>query len=130
RSSSDTCDSGWMDAEFNHSDLIYHPNPCFPGSMCISVKRKSVCICPMNRFGPTCRVQTAHICHEKACQNKGTCLTLDVNARAALNQFYCACPVGFIGFKCEKEIARFYIHFELELIAKYRYIPLMIVLLV
>ncbi|CAF4995670.1 unnamed protein product [Rotaria magnacalcarata] len=84
----------------------------------------------MNRFGPTCRIQTSHICHEKTCQNKGTCLTLDVNVRAALNQFYCACPVGFIGFKCEKETARLNIHFESKMIAKYRYMPIMVVRLI
>ncbi|CAF2116190.1 unnamed protein product [Rotaria magnacalcarata] len=84
----------------------------------------------MNRFGPTCRIQTTHICHEKTCQNNGACPTLDVNARAALNQFEGACPVGFVGLKCDKETARFYIHFELKLIAKYRYIPLMIVRLI
>jgi hypothetical protein len=90
--------------------------------MCISVRRKSVCICPINRFGLTCRIQTTDICHEKTRQSNGICLTLDVNTRAALNQFDCACPVGFIGLKCEKETARLYIHFESKLIAKYRYI--------
>ncbi|CAF1116955.1 unnamed protein product, partial [Rotaria magnacalcarata] len=126
RSSSDTYEPGWIGTECNHSDLICHPNPCFPGNMCISVKRKSVCIRPKKRFGPTCRIQTSHICHEKTCQNKGTCLTLDVNVRAALNQFECACPVGFIGFKCEKETARLNIHFESKMIAKYRYIPIIV----
>ncbi|CAF2118304.1 unnamed protein product [Rotaria magnacalcarata] len=130
RNSSDTCEPGWIGTECSYPDLICRPNPCFPGSMRISVKRKSVCICPMNRFGPTCRIQTSHICHEKTCQKKATCLTLDVNVRTALNQFYCACPVGFIGFKCEKETARLNIHFELKLIAKDRYIPLTILRLI
>ncbi|CAF1367385.1 unnamed protein product [Rotaria magnacalcarata] len=130
RNSSDTCKPGWIGTECSYPDLICRPNPCFPGSMCISVRRKSVCTCPMNRFGPTCRIQTSHICHEKTCQNNDACPTLDVNARATLNQFEGACPAGFIGLKCDKETARFYIHFELKLIAKYRYIPLMIVRLI
>ncbi|CAF4849313.1 unnamed protein product [Rotaria magnacalcarata] len=71
-----------------------------------------------------------HTCHENTCQNNGTCLTPDVNARAALNQFECACPVGFIGFKCEKETARLNIHFESKMIAKYRYIPIIVVRLI
>ncbi|CAF1587029.1 unnamed protein product, partial [Rotaria magnacalcarata] len=129
-SSSDTCERGWIGTECNHSDLICHSSPCFPGSMCISARRKSVCICPINRFGPTCRIQTTLICHEKTSQNNDACPTLDVNARAALNQFECACPAGFIGLKCEKETARFYTHFELKLIAKYRYLSLMIVRLI
>ncbi|CAF2122791.1 unnamed protein product [Rotaria magnacalcarata] len=76
------------------------------------------------------KIQITHICHEKTCHNNGTCLTPDVNARAALNQFECACPVGFIGFKCEKETARLNIHSESKMIAKYRHIPVMIVHLI
>ncbi|CAF3770223.1 unnamed protein product [Rotaria socialis] len=49
-------------------------------------------------------------------------LTLDVNARAALNQFDCAYPVGFTGLKCEKETAHLNIHLESKLIAKTSYI--------
>ncbi|CAF4148390.1 unnamed protein product [Rotaria magnacalcarata] len=112
RSSSDTCERGWIGTECNHSDLICHSSSCFPGSMFISVRRKSMCICPMNRFGPTCRIQITHICHEKTCQNNGTCLTLDVNARAALNQFECACPVGFVGLKCRPIGCGLYIIFS------------------
>ncbi|CAF5180443.1 unnamed protein product [Rotaria magnacalcarata] len=108
RNSSDTCKPGWIGTECSYPDLICRPNPCFPGSI----------------------IQTTHICHEKTCQNNGRCLTPDVNARAALNQFECACPVGFIGFECEKETARLNIHFESKIIAKDRYIPLTIVRLI
>ncbi|CAF0927239.1 unnamed protein product [Adineta ricciae] len=120
------CEPGWIGTECRYRDTVCHPNPCFAGSICISVREQYVCLCPSNRFGPTCRIETTHICHSDICHNNGSCLTLDVNGRIGERRFYCLCPLGFTGLKCEKKAARFNIRFESELINKYLHAPAII----
>lgn len=121
------CEPGWSGKDCNQPDLICRSNPCYPGSICISVRGKPICLCTSNRFGPTCRIPTSHICYASKCQHKGTCLTLDVNADHEKYKFYCACQTGFTGQYCEKETARLHIQFERELIMKYQTLPVLAV---
>ncbi|CAF1371230.1 unnamed protein product, partial [Adineta steineri] len=120
------CELGWTGTECGQRDTICNLNPCSPGSICISVGNKHVCLCTTNRFGSTCRVRTTHICQSNTCQNNGSCLTVDANAQRPNRQYYCACSDGFIGRNCEKDVARFNIQFESELIEKYSHVPVMI----
>ena len=120
------CNPGWAGVECNHPQAICHPNPCFSGSVCVSVREKPVCLCPLNRFGPTCRIPTTHICNGKTCKNNGTCVVVDVHGHENF-ALYCACPIGFLGAYCEQKASSLRITVEPDLIAKYRIVPVVTV---
>jgi hypothetical protein len=122
-----SCKDGWRGQDCNHLDSVCHPNPCFAGSLCIAIGRKPVCICPSNRYGPTCRVTMAFSCIIYNCKNNGTCFVVDIDGQSSNEEYYCACTLEFTGERCEKQAARLNIHFHPQLRAQYSSISAMIV---
>ncbi|CAF5065240.1 unnamed protein product, partial [Rotaria sp. Silwood1] len=65
--------------------------------------RSTICVCPLTRFGPTCRVPHDP-CETKTntefiCANNGTCLPDDPRVHG---QYICICPLGFQSTRCDK----------------------------
>ncbi|CAF1398734.1 unnamed protein product [Adineta steineri] len=86
---------------------------CSKGSFCIS---NQLCICPIGRIGPLCRVPY-NICQTNSCRNNGTCVPLDARATAydydnVQQQYICLCPEEFAGKYCEKIVAKTHIQFS------------------
>ncbi|CAF0798585.1 unnamed protein product [Adineta steineri] len=89
------CNEGWHGRDCS----IPHICQCSSGSLCIGISsnNRSICICPINRWGSRCALHD-DICQQEntTCQNGGQCISL----RSTKN-FECICPKEFFGEKCE-----------------------------
>ena len=69
---------------------------CGPQSRCLGlVGNRSICLCPMERFGPRCYL-TRSVCASHPCQNDGQCVSGDFERRA-IHAFTCLCKEGLLG---------------------------------
>jgi hypothetical protein len=59
-----------------------------------------LCICPINRFGPTCHLK-AEYCQLQPCRNNGTCLNR--YDRIGIKSYECQCINSFYGDHCQYE---------------------------
>ena len=90
------CDDGWS-GERCEKELKCN---CSPRSRCLGVvNHRSVCLCPMGRFGPRCYLLRA-VCASQPCQHDGQCVPGDYGRRARL-EFTCLCKDGYSGDRCE-----------------------------
>ncbi|CAF0809741.1 unnamed protein product [Adineta steineri] len=101
------CHQGWSG---KHCTIPYNCT-CSSQSLCLGISaanHRSICICPVNKFGPRCLIDT--ICqsaHEEnnnstICQNNGRCIPTDEYI-SFKQTFSCICPKGFSGDRCEIE---------------------------
>ena len=82
---------------------------CHQDSHCYEKKNnRSICICPLNKYGQRCRLFT--ICHNDTCQNGGQCISDD--QRISRNQLICLCPQGFFGIHCQWPSSKIEITFK------------------
>ena len=90
------CDRGWW-GERCERELKCN---CSPESKCMGlVNNRSICLCPIDRFGPRCYlIQNA--CASRPCRNEGHCVPGDVGRRATL-EYTCLCNEGYSGIRCE-----------------------------
>ncbi|CAF2814567.1 unnamed protein product [Rotaria sp. Silwood2] len=68
----------------------------------VSAYNRSVCICPINKFGYQCLLLNK-ICdmdQNLTCQNSGQCIPAD-EYMISNKRFICICPKGYIGDRCE-----------------------------
>ncbi|XP_023932349.1 uncharacterized protein LOC106160501 [Lingula anatina] len=71
------------------------PNPCNNGGQCTPLTERSYkCACRPGFTGLNC--ETPLFCADSPCLNGGTC-----QARDDGWGYYCDCPVGYYGFKCQ-----------------------------
>ncbi|CAF3825892.1 unnamed protein product, partial [Rotaria sp. Silwood1] len=90
------CDPGWIGEQCEY----FRQYRCAIESFSI---RSTICVCPLTRFGPTCRVPHDP-CETKTntefiCANNGTCLPDDPRVHG---QYICICPLGFQSTRCDK----------------------------
>jgi hypothetical protein len=95
------CKEGWS----GRFCTIRHTCTCSPPSLCIGISpnNQSICVCPMNKFGPQCLLVNS-ICQNNnissTCQNGGQCVPYD--GYIISNQaFICNCSKGYSGNQCE-----------------------------
>ncbi|CAF2931593.1 unnamed protein product [Rotaria sp. Silwood2] len=105
------CYRGW----YGRYCTILHTSICSSDSICIGVStyNRSICACPINKFGYRCLL-TNTICqinNNLTCINGGQCIAND-EYMVASKTFYCICPNGYRGDRCE--IADNEIIFEFE----------------
>jgi len=80
---------------------------CSKESMIIydSTQNKSICICPLSKIGPTCRVcHPYNFCHNDSvkCKNNGICSVNDV--RSSLRMATCLCTEQYGDNDCGSEV--------------------------
>ncbi|CAF3252099.1 unnamed protein product [Rotaria socialis] len=89
------CFPGWSGV---HCNISMNCELCFSGSICIgSSKNRSICICPVYKFGPRCIIDS--LCPIDACQNNGRCVPSHMSASA--KDYICICSDQFYGSKCQ-----------------------------
>jgi hypothetical protein len=74
------CNQNWTGARCDKQ--VHSHRLCFASSVFI---HPNICLCPLNRFGPTCRVVSTHICTPNTCENNGTCIVLDDGATLVIH---------------------------------------------
>ena len=101
------CKPGWTGKDCS----ISYNCSCSSDSFCagIEVNRRSICICPMNKWGPRCLLSST-ICQSSTCLNNGQCTLIDDNLK-----FFCNCPKGFSGDRCEIKDAEIILSFDEDL---------------
>ncbi|CAF1448019.1 unnamed protein product [Adineta ricciae] len=93
------CDPGWSGKDCQ----VEHKCSCSSDSLCLgkALTNRSICICPMNKFGPRCLL-THFICENdnSTCQHGGQCIVY--NEHPVLKEsFVCICPKGYSGNRCQ-----------------------------
>ncbi|CAF1368478.1 unnamed protein product [Adineta ricciae] len=108
------CDYGWS-GKYCH---IPHQCICSSDSICIGVStsNRSVCVCPVNRYGPRCFLSDT-ICQtkESICQNGGQCISIVDSMGNNKNRFICRCPIGFSGNRCEETKKKLILSFKKDI---------------
>ncbi len=111
------CDQGWS----GRYCTIPHSCMCSSDSLCIGVSannNRSICVCPMNKFGPRCLLTDA-VCQDGSysiCQNGGQCISND-NSIISNQKFTCICPKGFTGDRCEIADSQLILSFDKRIVA-------------
>ena len=92
------CNRGWT----GRSCSIPHVCQCAEDAVCagIDVNNRSVCVCPLHRFGPRCLLHHTVCSTNNMCKNGGSCIPNDEFTPFA-EKFTCICPKGYIGKRCE-----------------------------
>jgi hypothetical protein len=117
------CNSGWKGKNCDELDLICQSNTCSPGSVCIPTKNYPICLCPLYRFGPSCRVIMDLPCRSNPCKNNGTCMP----SQSLSELSFCMCTERFRGSFCEKEASTINIQFDHSISEKFPRVPALIV---
>jgi hypothetical protein len=93
------CKSGWSGSLCTNS----YACDCSPDSICVgSWNNRSICVCPLQKFGPRCYLRNTVCEQEKTakCENGGQCISSDVRISSD-PAAVCFCPARFYGRKCE-----------------------------
>ena len=108
------CNRGWT----GRSCSIPYTCRCAPDAMCagVDVNNRSVCVCPLHRFGPRCFLRHTACSNKDTCQNGGTCVPNDEYAPYT-DKVTCICPRGYIGKRCETREYAIYLSFETDVIS-------------
>ena len=97
------CNRGWS----GQTCQIQHPSACSSNSISIGItaQNRSICVCPMHRFGPRCLI-TNTVCqsnnnnNSSVCNQRGVCLPND-DSMSYNKTFTCICSNGYHGDRCE-----------------------------
>lgn len=90
---------------------------CASNSTCLGFsKTRSVCICPLGKFGTRCML-TRSSCHPNPCLHGATCISSD--ARIAEINFTCICKEGYTGMLCQGEQTLIHITFKVPIPAAF-----------
>ncbi|CAF3998423.1 unnamed protein product, partial [Adineta steineri] len=96
---------------------IKHNCTCSSDSLCIGISsnNRSICVCPIDKWGPRCLIPD-YICQSnETCQNNGRCVPVDQNV-VTTKKFECLCQDGFSGERCEIPSYKIILSFEKSLI--------------
>ena len=108
------CNRGWT----GRSCSIFHVCQCAVDAICVGVdaNNRSVCVCPLHRFGPRCLLRHSACSTNGTCQNGGECIPNDEYAPFA-DKFTCICPKGYIGKRCGTRENVIHLSFETDVIS-------------
>ncbi|CAF1421215.1 unnamed protein product [Adineta steineri] len=109
------CHRGWS----GEYCTISHTCNCSSDSLCIgiSANNRSICVCPMNRWGSQCLLRN-DVCQSNqndTCFNGGRCLPIDEQLIRS-EKFICICPIGFRGRQCKEVDMKITLSFHKDII--------------
>ncbi|CAF1027874.1 unnamed protein product [Adineta ricciae] len=89
------CDRGWT----GHDCSIPHECQCSSDSLYQGrlPNNRSICLCPVNKWGHRCLLRDETCRESSKCQNDGQCISINPIERT----FHCLCPQGYFGDRCE-----------------------------
>lgn len=100
------CFSRWSGTQCN---IKLNCQYCSSDSICVgSVNNRSICICPMKKFGPRCLLTS--VCPRNACQNNGQCVPADMSI--SNSHYSCICSDNYYGSICQYRKAKVDIYLE------------------
>ncbi len=107
------CNQGWS----GRYCTIQYNSTCSSDSLCIGISaiNRSICVCPMNKFGSRCFLVDRICQNNLTCQNGGQCIPND-NYMILDKQFSCICPKGFNGQLCQFADNKLILSFEKDII--------------
>ena len=76
----------------------------------IEANGRSICICPLDRWGPRCLLSNTNL----GCLNNGQYVLID-DDMVSEKKFFCICPQGFTGDRCELENVKIIVSFDTEI---------------
>ena len=99
----------------DNRSMMTMPNPlnstCSLDSLFVGYHRhRPICICPRTKWGPRCFLRN-HICQQSTCFNQGQCILTD-DEMISEKKFFCICPKGFSGDRCQIEDTKIVITFD------------------
>ncbi|CAF0969766.1 unnamed protein product [Adineta ricciae] len=107
------CHAGWSGEQCD----IAHRCDCSVHSVCVgfSSDNRSICVCRENYFGSRCYVRSP-VCSSSPCENNGVCVSHDDFMLSSMNpQYFCICPKGFSGSRCQFIDTRIDLMFESDI---------------
>ncbi len=90
------CLSGWSGLSCEKWHGLCH---CENGSICFGIYSRSICICPLNKYGHQCLLNYTKCYPYNPCKNNGICIPTDM--RISEHTFKCLCKIGYTGILCE-----------------------------
>ncbi|CAF1047754.1 unnamed protein product [Rotaria sordida] len=97
---------------------IPHTCICSFDSLCIGIlaNNRSLCICPINRFGPRCLLENTlcELDQNTRCLNGGQCIPNDEHI-VSERKFTCICSKGFSGDRCEIADSKIIVSFDKDI---------------
>ena len=103
------CHAGWTGKNCS----IRYNCTCASSLSCVGIEAngRSICICPLDRWGPRCLLLNTICQSNTTCLNNGQCILTD-DEMISEKKFFCICPKGFTGDRCEFEDAKLVITFD------------------
>ena len=107
------CQKGWTGKDCS----IPYNCSCSSDSLCAGIEAndRPICICPINKWSPRCLLSNT-IClsnTNSTCLNNGQCILIDDNLISE-QKFFCICPKGFSGDRCEIQGSKIIVSFHLQ----------------
>ena len=92
------CDRGWS----GRYCTIAVTCTCSSDSLCLGIlaNNRSLCVCPLHKWGPRCLLHDQICQFNTICQNGGQCIPAD-QSEVSIKNFTCVCFQGFSGERCE-----------------------------
>ncbi|CAF3644501.1 unnamed protein product [Adineta steineri] len=93
------CDQNWSG---QYCDIPQNNCNCSSNSLCTgrASDNQSICICRKDYFGSKCYLRN-RICNNSPCRNNGSCIPNDDFMLTKSQEYFCICPNGFSGIRCE-----------------------------
>ena len=99
------------------SKPVHYPCNCASDSVCIGISsnNRSICVCPVHKFGLRCLLQSSICENHSTCLNDGQCIPNDGYLLSKEN-FTCICRKGFRGDRCEIDERKLIFSFDKDLV--------------
>ena len=103
------CDIGWSgircDQQRSMLNISSHCSKMSIDMGTIKNRNRSLCICPLNRFGRDCSSDEIQCPDEMICHNQGQCI-ISIDMSQLKKNYLCLCPHDYYGEFCQYRKAR------------------------
>ncbi|CAF1293409.1 unnamed protein product, partial [Didymodactylos carnosus] len=106
------CEVGWSGEKCIETDRICKNDSCSSNGRCIVVEEDSKCLCPLTKYGPTCRVRIPPCRWDNRCQHHSTCVSFNGKGDSNFNyqsDHICMCLNNTFDIGCSYFIENIYL---------------------